>query len=495
MQNAEVNCWSRQSGYIWSLMGSAVGFANVIAFSAQCYRNGGGAFLLPFFVAMCVLGLPMLYLEALIGHRWKKALVSSYGKVSGNGPKTLGWLAVIACLTIGGFYVVLTGYSLAYLFFSGGGCIASDTETFFQQDFLHLTESLNTLGGISWVPFLAALVVLCVTAYVLFRGIREGIERTCSLFLPILVVLMLSMAIGSAFLPGAMDGWMHFLKPDFSRLSDVGLWRDVFGHLFFSFSLGLGIVVGYSRYTDQHVDLVKAMRWVAFGDFAISFIAGLAIFGGIGYMSQSSGVPFEEIVSSDSIFQIGFVVFPKLIQLFGPVFSRIVGVLFFFSVFVAGITGVFSIVESVVGNLECEFGWRRRDSVTITLLAIGGLSLLFCMGAGLHLVDAIVPMVMGVNMLIGGIAQILIFAWKSKEIRMAPLWNRDWQTRAGFWFLSVVVPAILFVILIGCVYADFQAADQAVLIRWGWLMFAFLIGWCCVKRRCKNEINSVIDLA
>lgn len=284
------------------------------------------------------------------------------------------------------------------------------------------------------------------------------------------------MAIGSAFLPGTMEGWVQFLKPDFSKIGNMTLWRDVFGHLFFSFSLGLGIVVGYSRHTNQKIDLVQAMRWVAFGDFAISFIAGLVIFGGIGYMSYISGTPFDQIVKSDSIFQIGFIVFPKLIHLFSPLFSQVVGAVFFFCVFIAGITGVFSIFESIIGNFECEFGWNRRYSVTISLALIGALSVLFCMGNGLHMVDAIVPMVMGVNMLIGGIAQSVIFTWKSSEIRANSLWRHDWQTKASYWMLVVVSPLILMVILIGNLYTDFQEMDLAVLIRWGWFVIALFLG-------------------
>lgn len=440
---------------------------------------------------MFVLGIPMLYLEALIGHRWKQALVSAYGQVAGNGAKILGWLAVISCLTIGGFYTVLTGYSLAYMVFSVRGDIPSDTKTFFLQDFLHLTDNLNFFGGISWGPLLATIIVIGFTGYVLYRGISKGIESTCSIFLPILSLLMIGMTIGSAFLPGAIQGWIYFLKPNFSKLLEISLWRDVFGHLFFSFSLGLGIVVGYSRYTDQKIDVVQAMRWVAFGDFIISFIAGLAVFGGIGYMSHISGVSFESIVSSDSIFQIGFIVFPKMIHLFGPLISKILGVLFFFCVFIAGITGVFSIVESIAGNFECEFGWYRHKALMITLLIIGALSVLFCMGNGLYIIDAIVPMVMGINMLIGGLAQIVIFVWKSCEIKKASLWTQDGQTRSSLWFLSIVAPIILIIILVGSFYTDFQVLNQAVLIRWIWFACAILIGFGCVYLKPKHHMQRV----
>src|SRR5262245_30333371 len=105
--------WKSQAGFTWSLIGSAVGFANILSFSAQAYKNGGGAYLIPYFIALFILGIPLLILEGAIGYRMKTALVTAYNKAWGRAGKTLGWLAVIACLSIGGFYIVLTGYSVA----------------------------------------------------------------------------------------------------------------------------------------------------------------------------------------------------------------------------------------------------------------------------------------------------------------------------------------------------------------------------------------------
>src|SRR5581483_5503063 len=92
--------WKSQAGFIWSLIGSAVGFANILSFSAQVYKNGGGAFLIPYCMALFILGIPLLILEGMIGYRMKSPLVTAYGNVLGKWGKTLGWLAVLACLSI-----------------------------------------------------------------------------------------------------------------------------------------------------------------------------------------------------------------------------------------------------------------------------------------------------------------------------------------------------------------------------------------------------------
>ena len=131
----ERSTWKRESGFIWSMLGSAIGFANLLSFSAQCYKNGGGAFLIPFIAAIAVLGLPMLFLEATIGHRMRLPIVSAFGRVVGNKGKFFGWLSVVAVATIGMFYIVLTGYSISYAYFSGSGMIPTDTATFFKSTF------------------------------------------------------------------------------------------------------------------------------------------------------------------------------------------------------------------------------------------------------------------------------------------------------------------------------------------------------------------------
>ena len=142
-----------------------------------------------------------------------------------------------------------------------------------------MTDSVAKFGGFSLLIFLATAAVGFLSWLVLRRPVRDGIERICSYFMPMLAILMLVFAVAACLLPGGMQGWVYYLKPDFPKLLDFSLWRDVFGQLFFSLSLGLGIVVGYSRHTGQTTNIGCAMFYVAIGDFIVSFIAGAAIFG------------------------------------------------------------------------------------------------------------------------------------------------------------------------------------------------------------------------
>lgn len=457
--------WRSQSGYIWSLIGSAVGFANVLSFSSQVYKNGGGAFLIPYVIALFILGVPMLLLEGYIGYKWQLPLVSAYGKQWNRWGKILGWLAVLACLTIGGFYIVLAGYSVAYTYFSALNQIPDDSKAFFIHTFLKVTPSLTDFGQISLPILLATLVVALTTWFVLVRSVKDGIERICSFFMPLMALMITLFALIFCFLPGGLDGWVYYLKPDFSKLLEPNLWRDVFGQLFFSLSLGLGIIVGYSRYTNQKTNLVRAMAWVAIGDFAVSFISGFAIFGCLAHISYTQQIPFNSIVTTDSTFEIGFVLFPKMLKFFGSPLSQIIGTLFFFCIFIAGITGVFSIVESIVGNVEVEFRISRRAAVSYVMVGMTSLAILFCMGNASHIIDALVPMVLGTNMLIGGLALILAFAYG----RNNHLWNVSQQPNFFIYALRYIAPILLGVILLANLWEEVQTFDLPHFVRWGWL--------------------------
>lgn len=489
IQQRSDTTWRSQIGFIWSLIGSAVGFANILSFSAKVYQNGGGVFLLPYGMALFLLGIPFLILEGVIGYRTKSPLVTAYGNVWGKLGKTIGWLAVIACLTIGGFYIVLTGYSVAYTYFSCINAIPEDTKSFFVHTFLQTTGHISDFGALSLPICLSTVAVALIAWFIVSKNIRDGIESICSIFMPMLVVIMTLFMIIVAFLPGGIEGWAYYLKPDFSKLFDPSLWRDIFGQLFFSLSLGLGIVVGYSRHTGKEINIAKAMMCVAIGDFIVSFIAGAAIFGCLAHVSHIQNVPFQSIVTSDSPFEIGFIVFPHIFKVFGPVVGQIIGMVFFFCIFIAGITGVFSIVESIAGNVEVEFRTTRKFAVTATIMAMFCMAIPFCFGNASHVLDALVPMVMGTNMLVGGIALILAFKYASLEIKKDTVWMRGNRLSFYGFSLKVIAPMLLGIILLGNISQEFQLFDIGKGIRWVWFVAALLASVFLVRAAQKRQLT------
>ncbi|MDP1834830.1 MAG: sodium-dependent transporter [Chlamydiales bacterium] len=497
-QEGNSNTWKKESGFIWSILGSAIGFANILSFSAQCYRNGGGAFLIPLLVAYLLLGIPVLVLEAVVGQRTGQPTVTAYGRYIGNIGRTLGWMSILTCLTIGAFYAVLTGYTVAYTYFSVANLIPADTATFFKVDFLQDSGSLDSWGGISWAILLSTVVVVFAAWRVLTQNIQSGIERICSIFMPLMVLMVMVFAAVTLFLPGAWIGISHYLIPDFSRLSEFGIWRDAFGHLFFSLSLGLGIITGYSRYNGSQVNIGRAMRWVVVGDLTISGLAGLVIFACLGFLSLDSGVAFEDLVKSASTFELGFIVFPKVLQAMGPYATPILGTLFFFSLFMAGITGVFSIAESIAGNVEVEFGTSRKTAVTVTTLAmlIGGA--FFCTGNGQHILGSLAPMVLGYVMLFSGLLEVVIYFFIIHPIRDEVSRQIGLPSVRFTQAIGVLICAILGFIFLGSLQEEVgQGITLSFLVRWGWfagaLVAAMIMSRFSVHQHTTEETAAVIQ--
>ena len=480
----------KESGFIFAMLGSAIGFANILAFSSQCYRHGGGAFLIPFIAAVILVGIPMLYLEGAIGKKYNLPLVSLYGQTLSSSWKILGWIAVLSCLTIGSFYSVLTSWSVAYTYFAALDLIPINTAHFFYHNFLKDSGSLANFGDISWPIFLCTTLVLIFSYMVNKKNIGSGVEKVCSFFLPLLFIIITFFAIMVMFLPGAFNGFYYYLYPDFTKILDFNLWRDVFGHVFFSFSLGIGIVVGYSRHTKKETDIKRAMIWVAFGDVLISIIAGFAIFGCVGFMSHKTGIPLAEIVKTDSTFEMGFIIFPQILHSFNhSIIRSILGTTFFFSVFIAGITGVFSIVESVAGNLEVEFSLTRIKAVAITIFLMLLLSLFFCMGNGTHILGVITPMVMGYIFLLGGIGQIIAFIYIDKSLISDRVFMSGSKNSSIFYMVKYFALVFLCLSLFGALYDEFHIEfDLAHQVRWGWFMLILLMAsWASLQKSVNNH--------
>lgn len=483
--NQKKMTWVKESGFIFAMIGSAVGFANILAFSAKCYKNGGGAFLIPYAVAMLVIGIPMLFLEGAIGKNFGLPITGAYGKAISHKWKIFGWIAALSCLTIGSFYSVLTGWSVAYTYFAAADLIPKDTAYFFQHDFLKDSGSILISNGISWPIFLATIVVAFFSWVVTSKNIGAGVEKVCAFFMPLLFILVTVFSIATLFLPGALDGFGYYLKPDFSKLSDLRLWRDAFGQVFFSFSLGLGIVVGYARHTKAETNMRRAMIYVAVGDTVISVISGFAIFGCIGFMSAKTGVAFHDIVQSSSTFEIGFIIFPQILHTFPGWISPLIGGVFFFCVFIAGITGVFSIVESVAGNFEVEFTLTRKQAVSISVFLMWALSTFFCMGNGVAILGAIEPMVMGYSLLIGAIAQVIAFMFIDKNLGHDPTFINAQNKPSWFYFMAKYVGLLfLLITIVGALYNEMhETLDIAHLVRWSWFLLVILVAWLLTSLR------------
>ena len=240
--------------FILSAIGSAVGLGNIWRFPYIAYDNGGGAFLIPYLVALLTAGIPLLFLDYAVGHKFRGSAPLAYRRLH-RAAEPLGWWQVLVCFVIAAYYAVIVAWSLMYTIFSFTEAWGDDAEGYFFGTFLNVSEVPGL--GFNYVPsvFFPLLLIWIVVIIIMVAGIRKGISRANSILLPLLMVMFVLLVIQSLFLPGAAQGLNAFFTPDWPALADPSVWAAAYGHIFFSLSVGYGIMVTYSSYLKLRTDL------------------------------------------------------------------------------------------------------------------------------------------------------------------------------------------------------------------------------------------------
>ncbi|MDX1776172.1 MAG: sodium-dependent transporter, partial [Desulfobulbales bacterium] len=347
--------WNSNIGFLLAAIGSAIGLGNVWRFSYMAHQHGGGAFLVPYLVALIVAGVPIMIIEYGLGHRQKGSSPLSFVRLSRKFEWIGWWMPVVAMFGIMLYYSVVIGWCVNYLIYSFNLSWGTDTQGFFFSQFLQLSDSASVIGGIR-IPIAATtLFVWILCWFICYRDIRHGIEKASVIFMPLLFLLTTILVLWSVFLEGAADAIVNnYLHADWSKInlfsSDPGVrgeagkvWAGAFGQIFFTLSLGFGIMITYASYLPQNTDIGKNAFITCFVNCLYSFVAGFAVFGIVGFMAHSQGVPFEDAIKGGP--QLAFVVYPRAISLL-PGMNVLFGVLFFLMLVIAGLTSGISLIEA-----------------------------------------------------------------------------------------------------------------------------------------------------
>ena len=257
-------------GVILATAGSAVGLGNVWRFPYVAGENGGAAFILVYIGCILLLGIPGMLSEFIIGRRAQRNAARSYRNFSRYRIwRFVGYLGILTSSIILGFYAVVAGWCLQYLWASLLGGIKGDAAA--------VADYFNTFASNPWKPALWAVAVILLTHLVVVRGVEKGIERASKVLMPLLFVLLVIIVIASCMLPGGMEGVRFVLQPDFSKLSH-GVLLDALGQAFFSLSLGTACLCTYASYFSRDTNLLRSACQIAFIDLGIAILAGLMIF-------------------------------------------------------------------------------------------------------------------------------------------------------------------------------------------------------------------------
>ncbi|WP_019146283.1 sodium-dependent transporter [Aeromicrobium massiliense] len=446
-QEARRGAFSSRKVFILAAIGSAVGLGNIWRFPYVAYENGGGAFVIPYLVALLTAGLPFLFLDYALGHKHRGSAPLSLARESRKA-EPLGWWQVGICFVIAVYYAVIIAYSLRYTFFSIDKAWGDDPEGYFFGDFLQANDPGVTLDVVPGV-LVPLLLVWALVLVIMWLGVQKGIGATSVVFIPLLVLAFGALVVRSLFLPGAADGLDALFSPDWGALTDASVWAAAYGQIFFSLSIGFGIMITYASYVGRRTDMTGSGLVVGFANSGFELLAGIGVFAALGFMAQAGGVAVDEVVSNG--IGLAFIAFPTIIS--EAAGGSLIGVLFFASLFIAGITSLISILEVVISAVRDRFDLGRTTAVLAVGIPATVVSvLLFSTTSGLTVLDIVDFFINRFGILLAAVVMMVVLAWGVRSLpSLAAHLNRHGSLKLGrVWMalVGVVAPLALGYVLL-----------------------------------------------
>ncbi len=485
--------FSSRRVFIFAAIGSAVGLGNLWRFPYVAYENGGGAFLIPYLVALLTAGLPFLLLDYGLGHKFRGSAPLSFARLR-RGAEGLGWWQVGICFLIAVYYAAVLAWAVRYTFFSLDKAWGSKPDEFFAGEFLQVSDP----PGVTASPVLGVLVPLLVVwagvIGVLLLGVQRGIGATAAVFIPLLVVTFGFLVVRSLFLPGAAEGLDSFFSPDWGALTEASVWGAAFGQIFFSLSIGFGIMITYASYVHRDTDMPGSALVVGFSNSGFELLAGIGVFAALGFMAQANGVAVDE-VAVDGV-GLAFIAFPAIIS--EAPGGALIGVLFFGSLVIAGLTSLISIIEVVIAAVRDKFELNRIVATLIVSLPMALLSLMFLSTtSGLHVLDIVDHFINQFGILLVAVVSMIVVAWGLRALpTIAAHLNDGGSIRLGLWWralIGVVAPiALIYVLLdglwtdINTPYGDYPSWMLGV-FGWGAAVAVIVFGFAAAQLRWRRD--------
>ena len=395
---------SGRTMFIFAAIGSAVGLGNIWRFPYVAFDNGGGAFIIPYLVALLTAGIPLLMLDYAIGHRYRGSAPLSFRRLH---PKleTIGWWQLSICVVIAIYYALIIGWAMQYTVFSFSKAWGDDPSSFFMKDYMKVSDTVTIGFDFIWPVFIATAIAWLVLLVVLMMGVQNGIGKLNVVLIPLLVLMFLIMVGMALTLPGASAGLNALFTPSWDALGDSSVWVAAYGQIFFSLSVGFGIMVTYASYLKPRSDLSGSALVVGFANSSFELLAGIGVFAALGFMATASGTQVADVATSG--IGLAFIAFPAIIS--QAPFGTLIGVLFFGALAFAGFTSLISIVEVIVAGVRDKLGLSRPAAVALVVLPLAAVSLLFFpTTTGLNLLDVVDAFVNNFGIVAAALMSVLL---------------------------------------------------------------------------------------
>jgi len=492
--------WVSRPAFVMAAIGSAVGLGNLWRFPYIAAKNGGGAFLIPYFIAVLTTGIPLMILEYGLGQAMQGAAPAAFKKLHRKF-EWVGWFALAISSVIVIYYAAVMAWSCRYLWASitrEWGDTHESVAAFFGK-VIERTDAPSDIWGLS-VPLLIGLALTWAAIYwIIHRGVHR-VGRIVMITVPLPVILILVLVARGITLPNADVGLNYYLNPTWDKLVEAETWLAAYAQVFFSLSVGFGILIAYASYMPKKQDVSNNAFITSFANALVSYLAGFAVFSVLGYFAVATNQGIEDAAAKGP--GLAFVVYPEAINhlpdVIGPYTRNIFGVLFFITLLSLGIDSAFSLVEAVVSGVHDKWPAVRRSTLTgIICTGCFVLGLLFITDAGLLWLDIVDHWCLEYGLVTVGLLECVVIGWLIRTRLLTDSINEGAEVRVGVWWsasIKVITPVILTTLLvvnfIGELKKAYGPTDDTSYPMWalivgGWAMIgaAFIVSMLLMRTK------------
>lgn len=482
MSDNSRGAWGSKIGFILVASGSAIGLGNIVFFPANAYKYGGGAFYIPYFIALFLIGIPIMMMELSLGRMTSRGLPPALNKVAGKKGEAAGWFGVLNASVITMYYITILGWVVGMW----AGCFKSLWEpsavvafgipegalTNSMSFFFNMISQYDTLVYVILVWLLNILIVMWGT---------KSIEGAVRWFVPLMWLMMIVLIIRGVTLPNGVHGVYSLFTPDFSVMAQREVWQGAFSQMFFTLSLGFGIMTTYASYLPKDSDESANAPTISLMNCSFEFIAGLAIF---------SLLFAFAIAPKASTLSMMFFIVPEGIAKF-PFGVRAFGLLFFTLLLMAGLSSSVSLVETVVCALLDKFKMARKKAVlmvaSIGIVGSGIFALPNIVDPGLDgngtlgltLLDLFDHWAFSYGLLITGFLECILLGWVFGADKLRGFINQNARFKIGTWFnllIRWIIPLVIATILglsLAGEFSDGLYSVKSNVSGLGWMALGF----------------------
>jgi len=505
--------WGSRIGLILAMAGNAIGLGNFLRFPVQVAQNGGGAFMIPYFISFVVLGIPLMWVEwgmgrygGGIGHGTTPGIFDALWK--NRVAKYVGILGIFLPLVILIYYTYICSWTLAFslssifnLYPHPGGALGTGSAAEFLAPYKSYLGGYigSSAPGMIMAPHPMALVFFVITLalglWILARGIAGGIEKLSKVAIPLLFVMALVLLIRVVTLRSpteagytALKGFAFLWEPDFSGLYSSKVWLAAAGQVFFTLSLGLGAIITFASYVRRDEDIaLDGLSTASLNEFAeVVFGSTIAIVSAVIFFGADGAAD----IARGGAFSLGFISMPAIFTHMPA--GQFFGFLWFLLLFIAGLTSIVALSQPVIAFLEDELGWARRKAVAAigVFFFLSTPMVIFLKGS----LDEMDFWVATFALVFLALAEMLIFFWAFGAEKAWAEITRGAHIRVPrvfFYLMKYVTPVFLIIILFAWSYEQLPGVlskgDTAVWITRAFLAALFVVHLLLVRLAWKRR--------